>query len=209
MSLESVTAEYMQQLTKVGGLYTLAALSRAGLLNVYYSNIIAVYEATQGGLMYGGAAAGSLALTAGVPIITAVGVWVALGSGYYEARQKAKKEETMSGFSQGFVMAIIGWKWHHVIERFRRPYLRINHFDETMDSIRVNSYHEGLKTGYLAGMALSSDAKKEYSRKIRKAGNIHGPKEWSKEEYAARNQQISYVIEMAGAALVHRIIKTE
>lgn len=64
MSLESVTAEWLQGLTKVGGLYTLAALSRAGLLNAYYGNIIALYEAAQGGLMYTGAAAGSFALTA-------------------------------------------------------------------------------------------------------------------------------------------------
>ncbi len=200
----------MQSLTKVGGLYTLAALSRAGLLNAYYSNIIALYEATQSGaLMYGGAAAGSFALTAGVPIITAVGVWVALGSGYYEARQKAKKNETLSGFSQGFVMAIIGWKWDHVVSRFRRNYLRINHFDEAMDVIRVNSYHEGLKTGYLAGMALSDANKKEYRRKIRQAGNIKGPKEWSANGDVARNQQISYVIEMAGAALRYQVIKAE
>jgi hypothetical protein len=209
MSLESVTAEWMQQLTKVGGLYSLAALSRAGLLNVYYGNIIALYEATQGGLMYTGAAAGSFALTAGLPIVTAVGVWVALGSGYYQARQEAKKGETMSGFSQGFVMAIIGWKWDHVVSRFRRPHLRINHFDEAMDAIRVNSYHEGLKKGYLAGLVLPENAKKEYSRKIRKAGGVHGPKEWSRNDDVARNQQISYVIEMAGAALRYQIIKTE
>jgi hypothetical protein len=209
MSLESVTAEYLQSLTKVGGLYTLAALSRAGLLDAYFSNIIALYEVTQGGLMYGGAAAGSLALTGGVPIITAVGVWVALGSGYYQARQKAKNEETMSGFSQGFVTAIIGWKWEHVVTRFQRSYLRINHFDEEMNSIRVNSYHEGLKTGYLAGMALHPDNRKEFSRAIRKAGSIKGPKEWSRDSDVARNQQVSYVIEMAGAALRYRIIKPE
>jgi hypothetical protein len=140
MSLESVTQEWMQQLTRVGGLYTLAAISKAGLLDAYYGGIISLYEATQGGLMYSGAAAGSLALTAGVPLVAAVGVWVALGSGYYQAREEAKKEESMSGFSQGFVMGILGWKWTHVIGLFRRPYLSINSFDSTMDSIRVNSY---------------------------------------------------------------------
>ncbi len=200
----------MQQLTKVGGLYSLAAMSKAGLLNAYYANIIALYEATQAGaLMYSGAAVGSFALTAGVPVLTAVGVWVALGSGYYQARQEAKKEETMSGFSQGFVMAILGWKWDHVVSRFRRPYLRINHFDEAMDSIRVNSYHEGLKMGYLAGLVLPDEGKKAYAGKIRQAGGIRGPKEWSRNSDIARNQQISYVIEMAAAARRHQIIKAE
>ena len=51
MSLESVTEEWMQHLTKVGGLYSMAALARAGLLDAYYANIIALYDATQGGLM--------------------------------------------------------------------------------------------------------------------------------------------------------------
>ena len=209
MSLESVTAQYLQDLTKVGGLYTLAALSRAGLLNTYYNGIIALYEATQGGLMYTGAAAGSLALTAGVPIVTAVGVWVALGSGYYEARQKAKKAEFMSGFSQGFVMGVLGWKWDHVVTHFRRPYLRINVFDEAMDKIRVESYHEGLKGGFLAGIALPADVRKGVSRAIRKAGNIHGPKEWSRNDDVARNQRVSYVIEMATAGIRYQLIKAE
>ena len=70
MSLESVNADYLRSLTGVGGLYTLASLSKAGLLDAYYSNIIALYEATQGGaLMYGSAATASFALTAGVPIL--------------------------------------------------------------------------------------------------------------------------------------------
>ena len=209
MSVESVTAEWMQKLTNVGGLYTLAALARAGLLDAYYGNIIALYEATQGGLMYGGAAAGSFALTAGLPIVTMVGVWVALGSGYYQAREEAKNENMLSGFSQGFVMAILKWNWSHVVSRFQRPYLRINKADEQMDSIRVNSYHKGLKAGYLAGMVLPDDTKKAYVKKIRSAGNVHGPKEWSADEDVARNQQISYVIDMATTALKFQIIKPQ
>lgn len=208
MSLESVTAEWMQQLTKVGGLYSLAALSKAGLLDTYYSGIIALHNATEGGLMFSSAAAGSFALTAGVPVVAAVGVWVALGSGYYQAREELKKEEVMSGFSQGFVMAISNWKWDHVVSRFQRPYLRINHFDGAMDSIRVNSYHEGLKKGYLAGTVLPDEGKKTYVRKIRKAGGVHGPNEWSRNSDTARNQQVSYVIEMAAAAQRFKIITT-
>jgi hypothetical protein len=209
MSLESVTEEWMQGLTKVGGLYSMAALARAGLLDAYYTNILALYDVTQGGLMYTGAAAGGLALTAGLPIITAVGAWVALGSGYYQAREEAKKEETMSGFSQGFVMAISGWRWSHVVPLFRRPLLRINKFDETMDVIRVNSYHEGLKRGFLTGTVLSEETRKAYRRKIKEAGNVHGPSEWSRNDDEKRNQQISYVIAMAGAARRYGIIKEE
>lgn len=200
---------WVKQLSTFSGLYTLGALSKGGLLGSYYGNIIALFDATRGGLMFGSAATGSFALTAGVPIVTAVGVWVALGSGYYEARQKAKSEETMLGFSQGFVMAISGWQWNHVVSLFQRPFLRNNHFDEGLDVIRVNSYHEGLKTGYLAGITMPQDARKEYLSKIRKAGNVPGPKEWSRGYYAARNQQISYVIDLAVAARRYLIVKPE
>ncbi len=206
MELDSNTAKYLQDLSKVGGLYTLAVASKAGLLDAYYTGLIGLYEAQTGGLV-AGAGVGSFALTAGVPVITAVGVWVALGSGYYQAREEAKNANTMSGFAQGFVMAILKWKWHHVASRFQRPYLRINKFDEQMDSIRVTSYHKGLKSGFLAGTALSDEAKKEYIKKIRSAGNVHAPKEWSRDDDTARNQQISYVIELAGAALRLQIIK--
>lgn len=206
MDPEMFTAKYLNELTKVGGLYAMAVASKAGLLNAYYSGIIGLYEAQAGGLVaYAGA--GSFALTAGLPAITAVGVWVALGSGYYQAREEAKNQNTMAGFSQGFVMAILKWKWHNVVSRFQRPYLRINKFDEEMDSIRVTSYHNGLKSGFLAGTVMSDEAKKEYVKKIRTAGNVKAVKQWSENEYEARNQQISYVIELAGAALRFQIIK--
>ncbi len=206
--MNSATAKYLEDLGKISGLYTMAVASKAGALNTYYSGLIAIYEAQTGGLV-AGAGAGSLALTAGVPVITAVGVWVALGSGYYQAREEAKNENAMAGFSQGFVMAILKWKWYMVAARFQRPYLRINKFDEAMDSIRVTSYHNGLKSGFLAGTVLSDEAKKEYVKKIRNAGNVHAPKQWSGDEDTARNQQISYVIELAGTALRLQIIKAE
>ncbi|CAN5327900.1 hypothetical protein BH10ACI1_BH10ACI1_32060 [soil metagenome] len=206
MPIDSITAKYLEDLTKVGGLYAMAVASKAGLLDAYYTSIIGLYEAQTGGLV-AGAGAGSFALTAGVPVITAVGVWVALGSGYYQAREEAKNENTMAGFSQGFVMAILKWKWHNVVSRFQRPYLRINKFDEQMDSIRVTSYHKGLKSGYLAGTVLSDDVKKEYIKKIRGAGNVYAPKNWSGDDDVARNQQISYVIDLAGTALKLQIIK--
>ncbi|MCY7345334.1 MAG: hypothetical protein LH614_03865 [Pyrinomonadaceae bacterium] len=169
--------------------------------------IVATIEATEGGLMFDNAAAASFGLTAGVPVVTMVGVWVALGSGYYQAREEARNENTVSGFSHGFVTAILGWRWEHVVVRFRRTHLKINSADAAMDSIRVNSYHSGIKSGYLAGTILPPEAKKAYISKIRNAGNIHGPKNWDADKDVARNQQISYVIELATTALRYQIIK--
>lgn len=206
--MDSITAKYLEDLTKVGGLYTMAVASKAGLLNTYYANIIALYEAQTGGLV-AGAGVGSLALTAGVPLVTAVGVWVALGAGMYQAREAAKNSNMMSGFSQGFVMAILKWKWHHVVTHFRAYNVRINAFDRGMDSIRVEYYHKGLMSGFLAGSVLSDDAKKEYVKKIRAGGNVHAPKQWSENEYEAHNQMISYVIDLATTAIKLKIIKAE
>ncbi len=42
MALPSQIEEWLSQLNKVGGLYSLAALSRAGLLDAYYTHILGV-----------------------------------------------------------------------------------------------------------------------------------------------------------------------
>lgn len=206
MSLESVTAEYMRQLDRVSPFFTYAAVSRAGLLDTYFNGIISLFEAQNGGFMFG-EAAGSLALTAVLPIVTLVGVWVALGSGYSQAREEAKNKNTFSGFSQGFAAAILQWRWVHVVPRFQRPFLNINTMDEAMNSIRVNSYHTGLKTGFLAGLAMPNQAKRGYVHKIRQGGDVHAPKDWSNNEDTARNQQIAYVIDLATSAVRLQIIR--
>lgn len=208
MSLESVTAEWLANLAKVQGI---VLASRTGIPGFLYSlhnmdKVIALYDASQGGLLMTDAAFGALAIEVGLPVVTMVGVYVALGSGYYQAREEAKNENMTAGFSQGFVASILKWKWHHVVNRFRRQYLNINHFDEEMNSIRVTSYHEGLAKGFLAGSSLPDNVKKAYVTKIRTAGNVHAPKEWSRNEDLARNQQISYVIDLATTALRLHII---
>lgn len=38
MSMETITAEWMQKLSGVGGLYALAHGAKAGLLDAYYAN---------------------------------------------------------------------------------------------------------------------------------------------------------------------------
>jgi hypothetical protein len=209
MSLETVTAEWMMQLSKVQGLVLMSRMG-ANILDANYIKAVSeLFDATRGGLMFTDAAFGAAALEIGLPVVVMVGVWVALGSGYYQARQEAKSENAASGFAQGFVTAILDWNWDQVRVRFRRPLLNINHFDEEMNVIRVRSYHEALVKGYLAGRALPPAGRKAYSAKIRTVGNVHGPHGWSEDEDTARNQQISYVIEMASAARRFNIIKQQ
>src|SRR5438046_2208763 len=59
---------------------------------------------TQAGIAVVGAgtvAGTALAFTG--PVLGMTGVFMALGSGYEEAREEIKNEATLSGFSQGFV----------------------------------------------------------------------------------------------------------
>ncbi|HUF04697.1 MAG TPA: hypothetical protein VMM38_11045 [Aridibacter sp.] len=206
MALPSQIDAYLKALNGAGGMYTMALMAKEGLLSSYYDKLIYLYEMQTGGLMFQGTAAASFALTAGVPIATMAGVYVALGSGYYQAREQAKHENKLMGFAEGFVMAISNWKWSHVVSRFSRKRLRINVADEAMDGIRVKYYHEGLKLGFLAGTVLPSDVRKQAVSAIRSAGKITAPKGWSDDADVARNQQISYVIDMATAGIRHRLI---
>jgi hypothetical protein len=171
-----------------------------------------------GGGAVGGGAAGAGAVEASVlgggagavvagavPVIAMVGVFVALGSGYAAAREAVRNENTVSGLSQGFVMGLLGWEWRHVVDRFGRwSVLRINAMDEATDVIRVNAYNRGLRAGYDFAATLSADEKKAYLSHIRKFGGIRVPKNWNRN----RDAQISYVIELAAAA-VRSFLKRE
>jgi hypothetical protein len=142
---------------------------------------------------------GAGAVVAGaVPVIAMVGVFLALGSGYAAAREAVRNENTVSGVSQGFVMGLLDWTWRQAVDRFgRRSVIRINAMDEATDVIRVNAYNRGLRAGYDFAATLSADEKKAYLSRIRKFGGIRVPKNWNRN----RDAQISYVIELAAAAL--------
>lgn len=216
MEYDTNTANYLKNLTGTGGLYALAAAARAGTLDAYYAAILRMYDAakvaraitlaSEGGMIATGAA-GAVAAGA-IPVITMVGVWVALGSGYYQAREAAKVAEAASGFSQGFVMALLSWTWGNAVQLFGRHYLKINPADDQMNVIRVGSYNQGLRTGFLAGIVLPPVAKKEYLRRIHQYAS-HGPPHWASDPNVARNQQVSLVINLATTALVRGVIKTD
>ncbi len=74
-----------------------------------------VTVASGGGLIATGS--GAAVVAGALPVVTMVGVFVALGAGYAEARQMAKNENFKSGFSQGFVMAVLDWTWIQAASR--------------------------------------------------------------------------------------------
>ena len=153
-----------------------------------------------GGAIAGG---GATAIAAGaLPVLAMAGVFVALGSGYAEARAAVRNDYTASGFSQGFVMGLLGWDWHHAVDRFGVRFVIPNPMDEALGVIRVNAYNAGLRAGYFAGAGLPADQKKAYLRAIRKFAGRRDSTTWS------RADQISYVIELGAVARLH-ILKPE
>jgi hypothetical protein len=140
-----------------------------------------------------GGGAGALAAGA-LPVIAMAGVFVALGAGYAEARNAVRNESTAAGFSQGFVMSLLGWEWHQAVDRFAVWSAQPTPWDEALGYIKANAYNGGLKAGFEAGARLPPDARKAYLREIRRLAGPRGTTRWS------RLDQIDYVIALAAVA---------
>jgi hypothetical protein len=142
------------------------------------------------------------ALAAGaIPVAWQVYVFVTLGAPYKEARELIKAQETSTGFSQGFVMGILGWEWRHILSLFYlHNVIRISVWDEQQNVIRVKNYNLGLLGGYAAGRAMPKDRQKSLVSDLRKAAGQPSKGSWT------RNDQISFVIPLA-AAFSKRLMK--
>ena len=153
---------------------------------------------------------GSLALTAGVPIVVAAGVWVMLGSGYYQARAIAKKRGVITGFSQGFTMGVLRWGWEHAVTRFgKRFVVNANSFDAGATREETIGYNEGLVAGFAAGYATSDEQAKNFRIALRKLAGRADAGDWARDSDVARLQQVGYVIALAGAGVRHGLLVSE
>ncbi len=144
-----------------------------------------------------------LALTLGVPIAAWVGMFAAMGAPYAQARGIVREENFQSGFSQGFVMALLKWEWHQAVARFGRfSPGQPNPFDESLSYERANSYNAGLKAGFTHARLFNANARKMTLSAIKKLAPNSAPDVWN------RNTQISYVIELAVAAVKNNLFRT-
>ena len=158
----------------------------------------AAAEVATGEVALTGLGAGAGAIAAGaVPVLAMVGVFVALGAGYAEARAAAKNEGTASGFSQGFVMGTLGWEWHQAVDRFGKFSANQTPMDEAVGFIAANAYNWGLRKGHQAGAALSLEEKRSYLHALRRWSGSRAPRRWT------RLEQIDYVIDLAAALRLH------
>jgi hypothetical protein len=154
--------------------------------------------------------AGSGAVAAGaVPVIAMAGVFVALGAGYYEAREMAREANNKSGFSQGFVMGVLNWSWHQAWDHFGKKEVGTNAWDQGISVAAYEGYNRGLVTGFKMGSYLQENAKKAFRIRLRSLADIHGSRAWSRNPDEAYLQQRDYVIELAAAGWKHGVFKSE
>lgn len=140
------------------------------------------------------AGAADLALTAGVPIAVWVGVFVALGAPYAQARALVRNENFQSGFSQGFVTGLLKWEWHQVTSRFFKfAPGQMNGFDESLGYIASNAFNNGLHAGFIQAGYLNGDVRKALLHRLRALAPGTSSGNWD------RLDQISYVIALSSA----------
>lgn len=190
-----------------------SAMGKMAAEEAYVAHTAAMAQATaaEGTLMAG---AGTTVACIVLPVVALVAVGLALGAPYAQAREEAKKKGYESGFSKGFVTGLLEWELRITIERFWDNALDKNGFYDELPKIRANSHNNGLIKGRAAGLAKAGPEKKSYLKGLRKLGKTSSvgwlPRSdhWM-EKARARNVQISYVIDMAGAATKYGLIKQE
>lgn len=150
------------------------------------------------------AGAADLALTAGLPIAVWVGVFVALGAPYAQARAIVRNENFRSGFTQSFVACLLNWEWHQVTSRFFRfgPGT-MNYFDESLSYVGANAFNSGLHAGYIHACSLSPAARKAILHRLRSLSPSTRAGQWD------RLDQVNYVIELASAGVRNSVFRLD
>lgn len=162
-----------------------------------------------------GAAGGStigLATVAGVaaayagPVLGLAGTFMALGSGYEEAREEIRNEATASGFSQGFVAGILNMSVGTVRHLFgKHGVIHSNAMDPESDTLKTRAYNRGLVAGYVMANTAGPEQRKafvfEIRRKMRGGDVPHDV--W--DDLQKRN----YVIEYAAKLRLHFLSNIE
>jgi hypothetical protein len=111
---------------------------------------------------------------------------------YEKVRDNLKNDNFASGFSQGLIMGLLGWKWRQVVDLFSRRYVLHMYREQDLNEMRVAYYNLGLRLGYHHAATLTPEARAAYLKAARKdSGATAG--DWD------RNDQISYVIALAAA----------
>jgi hypothetical protein len=103
-----------------------------------------------------------------------------------------KNENTQTGFSQGVIMGMLGWKWSQVDRLFVRHHVLQIYERQDLNDLWVSAYNLGLRLGYHHAAQLSPGARKGYLTATRRVSRATAGA-WTQRD------QINYVIDLAGA----------
>jgi len=206
--VERIAADKLALLTQAERIAVLGGHLGAGWSaseDMWLIHVLATQAAEEGTLV-AGAGVSSAVVIFPVAVVAAL-VWVALGSGYYQARQIVRNEGAMSGFSQGFICGLLRWSYDATLSHFTMPLIMIDVWDEENNNIRVDAYMDGLRKGFIAGNVVRKPVAKELLEKLRLLGKISQPSSasWTGNRLVQRN----YVIDLAGAARKHGLVKPD
>ena len=140
-------------------------------------------------------AVGAFAEASALALLPAIAFEMMLGGVAYsddQAREYVKNENTLTGFSQGLIMGILGWRWHQVDTLFLRHYVLQTYQRQELNDTRVQAYNVGVRLGYLRAAKLPPATRKGYLAVTRKVSGAT-PGAWTQRD------QIDYVIDLAGA----------
>ena len=132
------------------------------------------------------------------PVLGMAGVFMALGSGYAEARAMISNEATVSGFSQGFVAGLLNMSAGTVKSIFmQHGVIHRNAADPEADVIEMKARNRGVVAGYVMANQAPADDKKAYLSEIRKFTGHVSAGNWTDRD------KRDYVIEYAAKLRLH------
>ena len=143
----------------------------------------------------GGATIGGVALAAAGPVLGMTGVFMALGSGYAEAREEIQNEAVASGFSQGFVAGLLNMSTQTVSSLFaQHGVIRRHPMDEDADVLEMKARNRGLVAGYSIGKLVPPEEKKAFLSEIREFTGSVAAGEWTDRD--KRDYVITYAAKL-------------
>jgi hypothetical protein len=152
--------------------------------------------AVAGGSTVGVATVAGVGVAAVGPVLGTVAVFMALGSGYSEAREEIKNKAVARGFSFGFVAGILNFAPSSTKDLFgMHELIRTNAFDPEADVLEMKSYNRGLVAGYGFANTATAEQKKSFLFELRKFFPTDEPhRRWDDEE--KKNYVLQYSIKL-------------
>ena len=188
----------------IGHAFLESAVTFLDMFEVATPTFLTAEAVAAGASTVGAATVVGVALAYTGPFLGLAGTFMALGSGYEEAREEIRNEATASGFSRGFVAGILNMSgpttkslfgMHGVVNR--------NVMDPESDGMKVTAYNRGLVAGYLLANTATPEQKKAFVFEIRKHNPGAETGNWGDRE------KVDYVVAYAAKLRLHYLDELE